>query len=94
MQKRTSYEFEGKTGYQYVTKAYSNSDVKFEVHFRASENEVDTIHFGIGAENARSVLRSLTRAVIDSNKELGLDCLQSIVQEHENALQEYADSQE
>ena len=42
MQKRTSYEFEGKTGYQYVTKAYSNSDVKFEVHFRASENEVDT----------------------------------------------------
>jgi len=94
MQKRTSYEFEGKTGYQYVTKAYSNSDVKFEFHFRVSENEVDTIHFGIGPENARSVLRSLTRAVIESNKELGLDCLQAIVQEHEDALKEYADSQE
>ena len=94
MQKRTSYEFEGKTGYQYVTKAYSNSDVKFEFHFRVSENEVDTIHFGIGAENARSVLRSLTRAVIESDKQLGLDCLQCIVKEHEDALQEYADSQE
>ena len=58
--------------------AYSNIDVKF----------------GVGPKNARSVLRALTRAVIDSNKELGLDCLQSIVQEHENALQEYADSQE
>ena len=79
MQKRTSYEFEGKTGYQYVTKAYSNSDVKLEFHFRVSENEVDTIHFGIGAENARSVLRSLTRAVIESDKQLGLDCLQCIV---------------
>lgn len=94
MQKRTSYEFEGKTGYTYVTKAYSSSDVKFEVHFRVSENEVDTIHFPLDENSARSVLRSLTRAVIDSNKELGLDCLQCIVKEHEDALQEYADSQE
>ena len=94
MQKRTSYEFEGKTGYQYVTKAYSNSDVKFEFHFRVSENEVDTIHFGIGPDNARSVLRSLTRAVIESDKELGLDCLTSIIDEHKEKLEEYADSQE
>jgi len=94
MQKRTSYEFEGKCGYTYVTKAYSNSDVKFEVHFRASENETDTVQFGVGPESARSMLRSLTRAVIESDKELGLDCLQSIVKEHEDALQEYADSQE
>ena len=94
MQKRTSYGFEGKTGYQYVTKAYSNSDVKFEIHFRASENEVDTIHFPLDENSARSILRSLTRAVIESNKELGLDCLQAIVQEHGDALQEYADSQE
>ena len=48
MQKRTTYEFEGKVGYTYVTKAYGNSDVKF----------------GVGPENARSVLRALTRAVI------------------------------
>ena len=58
--------------------AYSNIDVKF----------------GVGPENARSVLRSLTRAVIESDKQLGLDCLQCIVKEHEDALQEYADSQE
>ena len=94
MQKRTSYEFEGKTGYQYVTKAYSNSDVKFEFHFRVSENEVDTIHFGIGPDNARSVLRSLTRAVIESDKELGLDCLTSVIDEHKDKLEEYAASQE
>ena len=94
MQKRTSYEFEGKTGYQYVTKAYSNSDVKFEFHFRVNENEVDTIHFGIGPDNARSVLRSLTRAVIESDKELGLDCLTSVIDEHKEKLEEYAASQE
>ena len=94
MQKRTNYEFEGKTGYQYVTKAYSNSDVKFEVHFRASENEVDTIHFPLDENSARSILRSLTRAVIEADKDLGLDALQCIVKEHEDALQEYADSQE
>ena len=34
MQKRTSYEFEGKVGYTYVTKAYGNSDVRFETLFR------------------------------------------------------------
>jgi len=94
MQKRTSYEFEGKTGYQYVTKAYSNSDVKFEFHFRVNENEVDTIHFGIGPDSARSVLRSLTRAVIESDKELGLDCLTSVIDEHKEKLEEYAASQE
>mgnify|MGYP007059460453 FL=1 len=55
---------------------------------------MDTIHFPLDENSARSILRSLTRAVIDSNKELGLDCLQSIVQEHEDALKEYADSQE
>ena len=94
MQKRTSYEFEGKTGYQYVTKAYSNSDVKFEFHFRVSENEVDTIHFGIGPDNARSVLRSLTRAVIESDKELGLEALQNIIDEHKEKLAEAAESEE
>ena len=43
MQKRTSYEFEGKVGYTYVTKAYGNTDVRFEAHFRASDNYVDVI---------------------------------------------------
>ena len=94
MQKRTSYEFEGKTGYQYVTKAYSNSDVKFEFHFRVSENEVDTIHFGIGPDNARSVLRSLTRAVIESDPELGIDALRCIVDEHKEKLEQSSDCEE
>jgi len=94
MQKRTSYEFEGKCGYSYVTKAYSSNDVKFEVHFRANENDTDTVQFGVDAGTARNMLRSLTRAVIESDKELGLDCLQSIVDEHKEKLEEYADSQE
>ena len=94
MQKRTSYEFEGKVGYTYVTKAYGNSDVRFETHFRASENEMDVIQFGVDCGTARSILRSLTRAVIEADKDLGLDALQCIVKEHEDALQEYADSQE
>ena len=45
MQKRTSYEFEGKCGYTYCTKGYSSSDVKFELHFRVNENDVDTVQF-------------------------------------------------
>ena len=94
MQKRTTYEFEGKVGYTYVTKAYGNSDIRFETHFRASDSEMDVIHFGVDCGTARSILRSLTRAVIEADKDLGLDALQCIVKEHEDALKEYADSQE
>ena len=94
MQKRTSYEFGGKVGYTYVTKAYGNTDVRFEAHFRASDNDVDVIQFGVDCGTARSILRSLTRAVIEADKDLGLDALQCIVKEHEDALKEYADSQE
>ena len=94
MQMRTSYEFEGKVGYTYVTKAYGNTDVRFEAHFRASDNDVDVIQFGVDCGTARSILRSLTRAVIEADKDLGLDALQCIVKEHEDALKEYADSQE
>jgi len=94
MQKRTSYEFEGKVGYTYVTKAYGNTDVRFEAHFRANDNETDVIQFGVDCGTARSILRSLTRAVIEADKDLGLDALQCIVKEHEDALKEYADSQE
>ena len=75
MQKRTSYEFEGKVGYTYVTKAYGNSDVRFETHFRVSESEVDTIQFGVDCGTARSMLRSLTRAVIEADKDLELSAI-------------------
>ena len=94
MQKRTSYEFEGKCGYSYVTKAYSSSDVKFEIHFRASENDVDTVNFGVDENTARSMLRSLTRAVIESNRELGIVCLQDIIDEHKEKLEQSSDCEE
>ena len=94
MQKRTSYEFEGKCGYTYVCKAYGSNDVKFEVHFRASENETDTLQFGVDAGTARNILRSLTRAVIESDPELGIDALRCIVDEHKDKLEQSSDCEE
>ena len=94
MQKRTSYDFEGKTGYSYVTKAYSSNDVKFEVHFRPNENDTDTVQFGVDAGTARNMLRSLTRAVIESDQDLGLECLRAIVDEHKEKLEESSDCEE
>ena len=94
MQKRTSYDFEGKCGYTYVCKAYGSSDVKFEVHFRASENDTDTVQFGVDENTARSMLRSLTRAVMDSNQELGVICLQDIIDEHKEKLEQSSDCEE
>jgi hypothetical protein len=40
------------------------------------------------------MLRSLTRAVIESDKELGLECLQNIIDEHKEKLAESAESEE
>jgi len=94
MIKRTNYEFEGKTGYTYVNKSYGGSDVKFEIHFRVSESETDSLNFGVDVGSARSMLRSLTRAVIESDPELGIDALRSIVDEHKEKLAESADSEE
>ena len=94
MQKRTSYEFDGKCGYTYVTKSYGSSDVKFEVHFRASENDVDTIQFGVDENTARSMLRSFTRAIMESNEELGVICLQDILEEHKEKLERSSDCEE
>lgn len=94
MIKRTNYEFEGKTGYTYVNKSYGGSDVKFEVHFRVSESETDSLNFGVDAGTARSMLRSLTRAVIESDAELGIDALRSIVDEHKEKLEQSSDCEE
>ena len=94
MIKRTNYEFEGKTGYTYVNKSYGGSDVKFEIHFRVSESETDSLNFGVDAGSARSMLRSLTRAVIESDRELGLEALQNIIDEHKEKLAESAESEE
>ena len=94
MQKRTSYEFEGKCGYTYCTKGYSSSDVKFELHFRVNETDVDTVQFGVDENTARSMLRSLTRAVIESDQDLGLECLRAIVDEHQEKLEQSSDCEE
>ena len=94
MQKRTSYEFDGKCGYTYCTKGYSSSDVKFELHFRVNENDVDTVQFGVDENTARSMLRSLTRAVMESNQELGVTCLQDIIDEHKEKLEQSSDCEE
>ena len=94
MQKRTSYDFDGKCGYSYVTKAYSSNDVKFEVHFRSSENDTDTVQFGVDAGTARNMLRSLTRAVMESNRELGIVCLSDIIEEHQDKLEKSSDCEE
>ena len=94
MQKRTSYEFDGKCGYTYCTKGYSSNDVKFELHFRVNENDVDTVQFGVDENTARSMLRSLTRAVMESNRELGIVCLSDIIEEHQDKLEKSADSEE
>jgi len=94
MIKRTNYEFEGKTGYTYVSKSYGSNDVKFEVHFRVSESETDSLNFAVDAGSARSMLRSLTRAVIESDAELGIDALRCIVDEHKEKLAESAESED
>ena len=95
MHKRTGYTFEGSTGYTYVTKAYGSSDVKFEIHFNQSGgSDVDTLHFGVGPAEARSIFRSLTRAMIESDKDSGLDALQCMVNEFQNELANVANSEE
>ena len=62
MQKRTSYEFEGQVGYTYVTKAYGNTDVRFEAHFRASDNDVDVIQFGCGLRHCSQYFAILDKS--------------------------------
>ena len=95
MRKRTDYTFEGTTGYTYVAKAYGCSDVKFEIHFKQSGSEdIDTVHFTVGPCESRSLFRSLTRSMIDSDKEAGLEALQSIVNEFQDKLTEFTDSEE
>jgi hypothetical protein len=68
--------------------------VKFEVHFRASENDTDTLQFGVDENTARSMLRSFTRAIMESNEELGVICLQDILEEHKDKLKKSSDCEE
>jgi hypothetical protein len=94
MKKRTHFEFEGPTGYTYVSKKYGDSRIGFEVHIRHSEESTDVLHFVVDASNGRSMCRSLCRAIVESDPELGLDTIQGIVEEFKEKLEAVQDSEE
>ena len=93
MKKRTHFEFEGPTGYTYVSKKYGDSRISFEVHIRESEESTDVLQFVVDPGNGRSMFRSLGRALVDIDRELGLDCIKGVMDEFKDEL-ESADSEE
>ena len=93
MKKRTHFEFEGSTGYTYVSKKYGDSRISFEVHIRDSEESTDVLHFVVDPSNGRSMFRSLGRALVEVDRELGLDCIKGIMDEFKDEL-ESAESEE
>jgi len=48
----------------------------------------------VDAGTARNILRSLTRAVLESDPELGMDALRCIVDEHKEKLEQSSDCEE
>ena len=93
MKKRTHFEFEGPTGYTYVSKKYGDSRIGFEVHIRNNEESTDVLHFVVDPSNGRSMFRSLGRALVEIDRELGLDCVKGAYDEFKDEL-ESADSEE
>jgi len=93
MKKRTHFEFEGPTAYSYVSKKYGDSRIGFEVHIRDSEESTDVLHFPVDASNGRSMFRSLGRALVEIDRELGLDCIKGVREEFKDEL-ESADSED
>ena len=93
MQKRTHFEFEGKTGYTYVSKKYGESRLGFEIHIRDSVDSTDVLHFVVDPSNGRSMFRSLGRALVEIDRELGLDCVKGAYDEFKDEL-ESVDSEE
>ena len=93
MKNRTHFEFEGSTGYTYVSKKYGDSRIGFEVHIRNSEESTDVLHFVVDPSNGRSMFRSLGRALVEIDRELGLDCVKGAYDEFKDEL-ESADSEE
>ena len=94
MQKRTSYEFEGRVGYTYVTKAYGSNDLRFEVHFRANETDVDTAQFPIDDSSQNGFWRSHTRAYMENKGKQGFEALEEMYEEYAEQYKKSADSQE
>ena len=93
MKKRTHFEFEGPTGYTYVSKKYGDSRLSFEIHIRDSDEATDVLHFGVDASTGRSMFRSLGRALVEIDRELGLDCVKGAYDEFKDEL-ESVDSEE
>ena len=93
MKKRTWFEFEGPTGYTYVSKKYGDSRISFEVHIRESDESTDVLQFVVDPANGRSMFRSLGRALVEADRELGLDCIKGVMDEFKDEL-ESADSEE
>ena len=93
MKKRTHFEFDGSTGYSYICKKYGESRLSFEIHIRDSDEATDVLHFGVDASNGRSMYRSLGRALVEIDRELGLDCVKGAYDEFKDEL-ESAESEE
>jgi len=93
MKKRTWFEFEGPTGYTYVSKKYGDSRISFEVHIRESEESTDVLQFVVDPSNGRSMFRSLGRALVEIDRELGLDCVKGAYDEFKDEF-ESAESEE
>ena len=93
MKKRTHFEFEGQTGYTYVSKKYGESRLGFEVHIRESDESTDVLNFVVDPSNGRSMFRSLGRALVDIDRELGVDCIKGLMDEFKDEL-ESAESEE
>lgn len=93
MKKRTHFEFDGSTGYTYVCKKYGDARLSFEIHIRDSDEATDVLHFAVDSSNGRSMFRSLGRALVEIDRELGLDCVKGVYDEFKEEL-ESADSEE
>jgi ribosomal protein S12 methylthiotransferase accessory factor YcaO len=94
MKKRTNYEFDGTSSYTHICKKYGSNDVGVETHVNNTEADSDTVTVVWTPSIARSSARSLMRAIIESDEEMGVDCLRCIIDEHKEKLALYADSEE
>ena len=94
MKKRTNYEFDGTSSYTHICKKYGSNDVSVETHVNNTEVDADIVNVVWTPGVARSAARSLIRANIEVDEEMGLDCLRCIVDEHKEKLEQSSDCEE
>lgn len=78
---RTSYEFEGETIYTNVHKKYTGDGIRIDIHKRKADDRVDEMHVDVGLSSARSMFRSLGRAIHAMDKGAAMSDLKSLGQE-------------